>query len=75
LKGENDLETNDIFTETNATNGDENFECPGCCAVSFDEDQSLLLCNCPDQCTCSTAQNCICPSDCGCTENGCVGKK
>ncbi|CAF1124299.1 unnamed protein product [Brachionus calyciflorus] len=50
----------------------EEFECPGCCSISLDNE--IKICNCPSSCQCLTQTFCMCPSDCGCDKDGCIGK-
>ncbi|CAF0940844.1 unnamed protein product, partial [Brachionus calyciflorus] len=43
----------------------DDFQCPGCCAVGLDENDTRI-CSCPDVCECSSNSTCLCPPDCGC---------
>lgn len=62
-----------ILFSRNVNGQTSDFECPGCCELSVDQNNEdfSIECSCPSECTCSSQFNCKCPDNCGCTGNNC----
>lgn len=55
-----------ILVTRNVSGQSSDFNCPGCCELSVNQNggDNVIECVCPNQCTCSSPFNCDCPDDC-----------